>query len=853
MKRLLALLLILSSPALYAQQLDWTNAVNVPNVIVNPTMDNCASGVPTCGAWKETGFPLGDWVGGNSNGGALDPGGKQYTFSYLPGTLYQDIDLSQYNTNLFNFTFLFDLNNSCRNYIGGSCDKVNGPIDPFSVTLKFYDTFGLNNQFNFLSGNPSTASIGCVGGVEILGLCLLGQAAFDQWQTFGWYSHVQSNGLFTSARLEFTGNDAGFWGGLYGPSVDNALLQINYMPPPYPLSGGGAGMNVAAPGSDYIFIYKGNDPVLFSQLAILGTDLIGWTALTEGGTSLKITSIERPDADYLFLHTDGTPVNGSWYSFQEVAPVTTVDCTLNPYDPSCVINTLGIDDGTVDYTDPQQVLAAVESTDDTTDTAAETGSDDGSSDGTEVIDEEEPAVVAEETTSEETSLEEMLKDEEATTKEEAVVAEVVTEAAAELTVVATYRELTDEEKAAILADAISKNTLEGALAIASETASAVSSASAPTTSTQSESSSRSSSSQAAAVVATESSSSTIEMRVEEEKTEMVVASDAGADVLETGRQIGKEALAAVTSQSEQSATESVSQAESIAMSSGESQTIVVVTNDTSQTTVVEDTTVVASNKMEEFDDGSRKDVQQVIIDDSSSSTSEIEQQIVAQSDSTSEIDMGVAAAVENTFEQTQEEISNTTVVADTQTGDQVDSFAELMQMDIKPVIEEKADGDYEFIQQVVAASVDQKQEEVNNTGFSEDEKITIANDPALANAFNVAPNITNLEVAGVLNNKQEEKTDAEKRADEVVAANAKEQEEINKNYMDADQSGIVAAMGADTDVGAYRTAMIRDNNVWYKPEDIYKNIVYKDNVRGAYFLEKGNTDTYKKMVEEQYK
>jgi hypothetical protein len=40
---------------------------------------------------------------------------------------------------------------------------------------------------------------------------------------------------------------------------------------------------------------------------------------------------------------------------------------------------------------------------------------------------------------------------------------------------------------------------------------------------------------------------------------------------------------------------------------------------------------------------------------------------------------------------------------------------------------------------------------------------------------------------------------------------------------------------------------------FYKPEDIYKNIVIKDNVRGSYFLEKGNTDTYKRMVEEQYK
>lgn len=118
--------------------------------------------------------------------------------------------------------------------------------------------------------------------------------------------------------------------------------------------------------------------------------------------------------------------------------------------------------------------------------------------------------------------------------------------------------------------------------------------------------------------------------------------------------------------------------------------------------------------------------------------------------------------------------------------------------------------------------------------------------------FNIEPNVADKEMSGVLG-KVEEKSDAEKRAEEVVAANKEQQDEINKNYMEADQSGIVAAIGADTDVSSYRSAMLRDNNIWYKTEDIYKNIVYKDNVRGAYFLEKGNTDTYKKMVEEQYK
>jgi hypothetical protein len=803
MKRLLALLLLLSSPALYAQQLDWTNAVNVPNIVVNPTMDNCAAGQPTCGAWKEAGFPLGDWVPSG--------GGKLYTFSYLQGTLYQDIDLSQYETNLFNFTFSFDLNNSCRNFIGGSCSSINGPIDPFSVTLKFYDTSGLNNSFTFLSGTPSTANIGCVGGVEILGLCLLGQEAQSAWQSFGWYSHVQSNSLFTSARLEFTGRDAGFWAGLYGPSIDNPMLQINYMPPPLPTSGGLAGMNVSAPGSDYIFIYKGNDPILFSQLAIKGEDLVGWTAVSSSGEALKITSIERPDSDYLFLYTEGIPTSGRYYSFQEAAPITTVDCALSPYDPSCVIDTLGIDDGTIDYTDPQQVLAASETTSEMT-TGSDDGSDDGSSDGTEVVAEEEETVVADNTATEDTTSDDSTDEEQSDEEEKVVVAETATTTTTlESTAVAAYRELSDEEKAAILADAISKNVLEGALSIAAEATSAASNAGGSVATTSDTTSTRTTTNTSTSdIIAIAQDNSQGPTNNEEAKQEGSDSSSNGLDVLETGRQIGINALTTILADSATSASDSMTQAESIAATSSESS---FVSNDVTQ---LRTDTVIADINIE--------------VD-------------------TSIVNIDTSGAIEDTTAAVTLAATNNTVEDSTQ----ADTFADIMQLDIKPDTGEVKDKDLEFVQQIVAASQEQKQDEVNNTGFSEDEKVTINFDPALANAFNVAPNITNLEVAGVLNNKQEEKSDAEKAADKVVAANKEQQEEINKNYMDADQSGIVAAIGADTDVTSYRTAMIRDNNVWYKPEDIYKNVIYKDNVRGAYFLEKGNTDTYKKMVEEQYK
>jgi hypothetical protein len=127
-------------------------------------------------------------------------------------------------------------------------------------------------------------------------------------------------------------------------------------------------------------------------------------------------------------------------------------------------------------------------------------------------------------------------------------------------------------------------------------------------------------------------------------------------------------------------------------------------------------------------------------------------------------------------------------------------------------------------------------------------------DPALAlsNTFNQPPSLMNLEILGIVK-PVEEKSDAELRAEQVVAANKEEQDAINANYMDADQSGIVAAIGADADVSAYLSTRLADNNIWYKPEDIYKGVKINDNVRGSYFLEKGNTDTYKKMIEEQYK
>lgn len=118
--------------------------------------------------------------------------------------------------------------------------------------------------------------------------------------------------------------------------------------------------------------------------------------------------------------------------------------------------------------------------------------------------------------------------------------------------------------------------------------------------------------------------------------------------------------------------------------------------------------------------------------------------------------------------------------------------------------------------------------------------------------FMTSPSVINLELLGVIK-KQEEKSDAEKTSEQQVIANKEEQDNINSNYMELDQSGILGAISNDTNILVYNKAMIPDTNVWYKSEEIYKNVTYKDNSRSLYFLEKGSTDTYNKMIQDQYK
>jgi hypothetical protein len=787
MKRLLALLLLVVSPA-FAQQ--YTPGPYIPASPPTGETENLIyttlNPPPEGTQFTWTGFINSTTNGGGLSGGNVPAYNGQtgtFIFGYAQGTvtynLFDSPEFPNAGTLIDSFKYSWEYFNQ---------DFSRGTL---SASIKFYDpNNNILNDYNFQL--PKTTN-----GWTLFG----GEIGFADPYDISEIGRIQ---------ISFTGKDDRFWAGYYGPQVRGLDLSLLYSVPPPP------------------------------------TDFLYWERLAGENELFTLTEpgVVRYGANGIYIYQEfqaGTYActNGDWgsdpiggvvkscdFGSNISPPVAEVDCATNPADPTCIIDSL-VDNGVIDPVE-QAIADATDTTDE------ETGSDDGSSDGTEVVEEEEEVLVADDAT-EETDLEEMLQndvfDEE---EEEVLIADNATETVVERTMEPTTTSvaaLVDDSKANELADSISKNVLEGALAIAAENTAA---GSAVAASSASDSSSKTASTSVASSSATASAETVaIEIKNEETKQETNESSVAAADVLETGRQMGVTALAATQSASEASATESIAQAESVAATSSESQTMIASNIET------QSTTIITEESRQNISERTESESIEIRTESSASVT-----EVTMETDASNLVAETVTAIEENTNENV--------VVANAEITESTDTFADIMQLEIKPT-EEKIDADLEFVQQVVASSNEQKQEEMSNSTFSEEEKITIANDPALANAFNLSPNVTNLEVAGVLNNKQEEKSDAEKRADEVVAANAKEQEEINKNYMDADQSGIVAAMGADTDVSAYRTAMLNDNNIWYKPEDIYKNIVIKDNVRGSYFLEKGNTDTYKKMVEEQYK
>ncbi|MEY3163796.1 MAG: hypothetical protein RI887_620, partial [Actinomycetota bacterium] len=295
----------------------------------------------------------------------------------------------------------------------------------------------------------------------------------------------------------------------------------------------------------------------------------------------------------IYYGTDTSTLENKTYVFNssEIVPIAPIapDCNLNPYDPTCIIN---------DLTTPEEEIYLA---------------DDESNDGTEYVVEEEEELVAdnevvEEDVVQEEALDELLAE---NVDDEELVEDVMEESNA------VYRELSDEEKAAILADAISKTTLESALSIAATAeTSAVSQNSFSESSVISESSTRTSNVLSVSEIAAETTLSSLagssEMFVDATREETTTSDIfAGADALETGRVLGQAALNETLAATSESAAESVNQAESIAATSS-SESLVAVTAVEATATITESTdqAVTETELVAEEKDNNQKDQEQ---------------------------------------------------------------------------------------------------------------------------------------------------------------------------------------------------------------------------------------------------
>jgi hypothetical protein len=91
-----------------------------------------------------------------------------------------------------------------------------------------------------------------------------------------------------------------------------------------------------------------------------------------------------------------------------------------------------------------------------------------------------------------------------------------------------------------------------------------------------------------------------------------------------------------------------------------------------------------------------------------------------------------------------------------------------------------------------------------------------------------------------------------KEAPRPVATKTSNAQSDSNSYMEANQGVVLDAMST-TDVSSYRAANIPDLSLWYKSVDVYKNNRLDDNKRSYYFMNKGSSDTFKQMIEDQYR
>jgi len=183
--------------------------ITSPNLITNPTF------VGTTG-WTTTGG-----VGGNGPTHPAAPAnGAGYTFTYSQGTIAQTYAINQALANvgagvqIAGFDYGFKYRFGCANSIGGYCENPAGLQDTLNATSTITSNTGatLYTRYYALGANapaPYSATFSSV----------------DTQQRFSAALPVENLGNF---RISFTGMDAGYWGGNYGPTIKDVYSKAVY-------------------------------------------------------------------------------------------------------------------------------------------------------------------------------------------------------------------------------------------------------------------------------------------------------------------------------------------------------------------------------------------------------------------------------------------------------------------------------------------------------------------------------------------------------------------------------------------------------------------------------------------------
>lgn len=157
------------------------------NLLINPGFQQGLTG------WSSSGP-------GGTYSGCGPAGGICYVFSYLTGVVQQTIVAPETYTD---YLVSFQYRLPCNNSIGGYCENPSGPRDWLTANLSLY----LNDT--------------SVENIQLLSV----QTYQPQYQTFSLSGTAPS--AFNTATISFTGQDVGFWGGPYGPQIDNVSVSFS--------------------------------------------------------------------------------------------------------------------------------------------------------------------------------------------------------------------------------------------------------------------------------------------------------------------------------------------------------------------------------------------------------------------------------------------------------------------------------------------------------------------------------------------------------------------------------------------------------------------------------------------------